>query len=203
MKKTYIIGIAGGTGSGKTTIANKIVKYLGKEVVFIQHDSYYRDLTHLTLKERQRVNYDHPDSLETELLLKHLRDLINKKTIKIPVYDFSQHNRSKETKICKPKNIIIIEGILVLFEEELRKLMDIKIFVETDADVRLGRRIKRDILERGRTLEFSLDQYLTKSKPMHEAFVEPSKKYADIIIPEGGENETAIDTLVHMIKRYK
>lgn len=199
--KPFIIGIAGGTGSGKTTVSKKIVKHFGSDIIYLQHDSYYRDHSDLSFEERQKINYDHPDSLETELLIKHIYTLQSGKSISVPVYDFTQHNRTKQTILIRPKKIIIVEGILVFADESLKKLMDLKIFIDTDADIRLGRRIVRDIHERGRTLEFSLHQYLTQSKPMHEAFVEPSKRYADLIIPEGGNNSVAIRTLIHTIEQ--
>lgn len=200
--KPFIVGIAGGTGSGKTTIANKLSNYFGKRAVCIAHDSYYRDQSKLSLEDRMKINYDHPASLETTLLIRHLKALIQGKTIKMPVYDFTQHNRSKEVLTIVPKPVIIIEGIHAFTDEQLRSFMDLKVFVDTDADIRLGRRIVRDIHERGRTLEFSLNQYLTMSKPMHEAFVEPSKKYADIIIPEGGNNITGISILTQFITQH-
>lgn len=200
--KPFIVGIAGGTGSGKTTIAHKLARYFGTKAVCIAHDSYYRDQSKLSLEDRKRTNYDHPGSLETTLLIRHIYALTRGKTIKIPVYDFTQHNRSQEVITVTPKQIIIIEGIHVFADEKLRGKMDLKIFVDTDADIRLGRRIVRDIKERGRTLEFSLNQYLTMSKPMHEAFVEPSKKYADIIIPEGGNNEIGISIITQFITKH-
>lgn len=200
--KPFVVGIAGGTGSGKTTIAHKLAKYFGNSAVCIAHDSYYRDQSKLTLEDRMKTNYDHPASLETTLLIRHIRALTHYKSIKMPVYDFTQHNRSKEVVVVTPKPIIIIEGIHVFSEEQLRNMMDLKIFVDTDADIRLGRRIVRDIQERGRTLEFSLNQYLTMSKPMHEAFVEPSKRYVDIIIPEGGNNEVGISIITQFITKH-
>lgn len=197
--KPFVVGIAGGTGSGKTTIAHKLAKHFGNRAVCIPHDSYYRDQSKLSLDDRMKINYDHPDSLETTLLIRHIRALVRGKSIQMPLYDFTQHNRSNKTLIVAPKSIIIIEGIHTFNDIKLREFMSLKVFVDTDADIRLGRRIVRDIQERGRTLEFSLHQYLTMSKPMHEAFVEPSKKYADIIIPEGGNNMTGISILTQFI----
>ena len=194
------VGIAGGTGSGKTTVAAKIASFFGKSCSTIPHDSYYRDRSELTFKQREQINYDHPDSLQTALLIEHLKKLKKGQKVQVPTYDFSAHNRSKKTVVQLPKKVILIEGILLFENEELRNLMDIKIFVDTDADIRLGRRIARDISERGRTLEFSLNQYLTMSRPMYLAFGEPSKKYADIILPHGGENRIGIDLVVSAIR---
>jgi uridine kinase len=197
--KSFVVGIAGGTGSGKTTIARMLAHHFGAKAVIVAHDSYYRDQSDLTLEERVKTNYDHPASLETTLLIAHLKKLMKGIAVNMPVYDFTQHNRSQETVKVKQKKILIIEGIHVFTEEKLRELMDLKIFVDTDADIRLGRRIVRDIRERGRTLEFSLNQYLTMSKPMHEAFVEPSKRFADIIIPEGGHNTLGVAMIIKAI----
>ena len=196
-----VIGIAGGTGSGKTTLARKLLHHFKENAVCVAHDSYYRDQSTLSLEERKRTNYDHPDALETPLLVRQLRQLMRNKSIHVPVYDFSQHTRGSATITVLPQKIIILEGILIFHEEALRRLMDLKIFVDTDADIRLGRRIVRDIQERGRTLEFSLHQYLTMSKPMHEAFVEPSKRFADVIIPEGGHNVLGLKVLVNTISQ--
>ena len=202
--KPIIIGIAGGTASGKTTVTQKIREHFNRNVIFIAHDNYYRDQSHLDLAERKKVNYDHPKALETELLTVHLKKLLAGKTIRMPQYDFTVSNRKKETILLEPKKVIIMEGILIFENEELRTLMDIKLFVDTDADIRLGRRITRDIRERGRTLDFSLNQYLTMSRPMHLAFVEPTKKYADIIIPEGGNNKIGVQMIIHSIEKlYK
>jgi uridine kinase len=202
-RKPLVIGIAGGTGSGKTTIANRIKEHFHNRAVFIAHDSYYIDLSSLSLEERGKVNFDHPNSLETNLLVRHIKELMTGKAVEIPIYDFTTHNRTEKTIHVAPKPIIIIEGILIFENEKLRNLFDIKFFVETDADIRLGRRITRDINQRGRTLEFSLHQYLTMSRPMHQIFVEPTKKYADIIIPEGGNNKVAISILIHAIERLR
>lgn len=202
-KRPLLIGIAGGTGSGKSTIANKIKKHFKNNVVYLAHDSYYIDLSHLSLKQRSKVNFDHPNALETTLLVKHLNKLLRGNSIKMPVYDFVTSNRTKKTIKISPKPIIIVEGIFIYENEILRNLFDIKIFVQTDDDIRLGRRIVRDIQDRGRTLEFSLNQYLTMSRPMHQIFVEPTKKYADIIIPEGGHNDVGINILIHAIEKLR
>jgi uridine kinase len=195
-----IIGLAGGSGSGKTTIAESIVESIGPEsVALIQHDAYYRDQTHLPLEERAKVNYDHPDSLETDLLVEHLRGLLAGKAIERPVYDFTVHNRASETVRVAPHPAVLVEGILVLYEPTLRDLMDLKVYVDTDADLRLARRWGRDIAERGRSFESVRDQYLLTVRPMHLQFVEPSKRYADIVIPEG-YNQGAVGTVISMIR---
>lgn len=195
-----IIGLAGGSGSGKTTIAQSIVEAIGPEsVALIQHDAYYRVQTHLPLEERAKVNYDHPDSLETDLLVEHLRSLLNGKAIDRPVYDFTVHDRAPETVRVEPCPAIVVEGILVLYESTLRELMDLKVYVDTDADLRLVRRWGRDITERGRSFDSVRDQYLDTVRPMHMQFVEPSKRYADIVIPEG-YNLGAVGTVISMIR---
>lgn len=195
-----MIGLAGGSGSGKTTIAQSIVEAVGPDdVVLIQHDAYYRDQTHLPLEERAKVNYDHPDSLETDLLVEHLRVLLAGRAIERPVYDFTVHNRAAETVEVEPHPVILVEGILVLTEPDLRDLMDLKIYVDTDADLRIARRWERDIKERGRTFDSVRDQYLHTVRPMHLQFVEPSKRYADIVIPEG-YNLGAVGTVISMIR---
>lgn len=195
-----IIGIAGGSGSGKTTIAESIVGSIGDDrVALIQHDAYYRDLTHLPLEERAKVNYDHPDSLETDLLVSHLKDLLAGNAIERPVYDFTVHNRSPDTVLVEPKPVVVVEGIVVLYEPTLRDLMDLKVYVDTDADLRIVRRLGRDINERGRTFESVRAQYLETVRPMHLQFVEPSKRYADIVIPEG-YNLGAVGTVISMIR---
>jgi len=202
MKQTPLfVGIAGGTGSGKTTVATKIVSFFNRHCSCIAHDSYYKDQSHMKMSEREKTNYDHPDSLETDLIIRQLRELKRGEKIKVPLYDFSHHNRSTEALLVKPNRIVIIEGILIFQNEELRNMMDIKLFIDTDADIRLGRRITRDIRERGRTLDFSLNQYLTMSRPMHLAFVEPTKKYADIILPHGGENVMGIELVINAIRQ--
>lgn len=198
-----IIGIAGGTGSGKSTVAKALEKELGSgSVAIISQDSYYADRSHLPFEERARQNYDHPDAFENSLLLEHLSQLRQGRPINVPVYDFSQHLRTKEVCHLTPKPVIVVEGILIFAEPELREAFDIKIFVDTDADTRVLRRIIRDINERGRSLESVCNQYLTTVKPMHEAFVEPSKRYADIIIPEGGHNRVALSLLISRVERY-
>lgn len=199
--KPLFVGIAGGTGSGKTTVATKIRSFFPQHCICIAHDSYYKDQSHLPLRRREEINYDHPDSLETQLLIEQVKSLKEGKQVKMPLYDFSQYARLNKTKTINPHKIIIVEGILLFLNEELRNMMDIKLFVDTDADIRLGRRITRDIQERGRTLDFSLNQYLTMSRPMHLAFVEPTKKYADIILPHGGENVLGIELVVNAIRQ--
>jgi len=197
MKNPIIIGIAGGTGSGKSTVTNEIYKSItDKNVAVIEQDSYYKDQSDLSFEERVKTNYDHPFAFDNQLLINHLRKLINWEPIKKPIYDFENHNRKKETILVEPKDIIILEGILILYDEQLRNLMDIKIFVDTDADVRVIRRINRDINYRGRTLESVINQYMNTVRPAHLQFVEPTKRYADIIIPEGGYNRVAIDIIV-------
>jgi uridine kinase len=199
--QSLIIGIAGGTGSGKTTVTAKILKSLdGERVVVIQHDSYYRDLAAYHGLAPGEINFDHPDSLETNLLVSHLQDLRDGNLIEQPIYNFTTHQRLKETRGVEPKEIIIVEGILIFVEKALRDLMDIKIFLDTDADERLIRRIRRDILERGRSVDSVMSQYMNTVKPMHLEFVEPSKHWADIIIPRGAENTVALDMVVTKIK---
>lgn len=199
--RPILIGIIGGTGSGKSTVARAIFESLPEQnIAIIQQDSYYKDQSHLTFEERVKTNYDHPFAFDSDLLKSQLNDLINNKSVEKPIYDFEIHNRKKETEIVYPKDIIILEGIMILDDAELRELLDIKIFVDTDADVRIIRRILRDIKERGRTLDSVIDQYLTTVRPAHLQFVEPNKKYADIIIPEGGYNQVAIDIMVAKIK---
>ena len=192
----FVIGIAGGTGSGKTTVANAIVKRVGEErIAFLSHDAYYRDFDDLPKDILAGKNFDHPDSLETDLLVRHLRALRQGLVVEMPVYDFRVHRRAPETRRVEPRKVILVDGILIYVEAELRKLFDVKIFVDTDSDVRLIRRIKRDIAERGRSLESVVAQYESTVRPMHLEFVEPSKRYADLIIPEGGENTVALEFL--------
>ena len=202
MNDILVIGIAGGTGSGKTTLMDNLVGRFGDDVTVLSHDNYYRRRDDMTMEERQKVNYDEPAALETDLMVKHLDKLRQGEAIECPVYDFTQHNRSDKTITVVPKRVIIVEGILIFEDEALRDLMDIRIFVDTDADVRLGRRILRDVEERGRTLQSVLDQYQTTVKPMHEMYVEPSKKYAHLVVPEGGRNYVALDMILTRIERH-
>lgn len=198
--KPIIIGVAGGTGSGKTTVSQEILRRVGAErIVFIQHDSYYRDRSHLSLEERARLNYDHPDSLESEFLVSHLQQLRAGQPVEIPVYDFTIHTRTDEARCVEPKWVILVEGILIFAEPALREMFDVKIWVDTDADVRFIRRLRRDITERGRTVESVIEQYEETVRPMHLEFAEPSKRYADVIIPEGGFNTVAMDMVVARI----
>ena len=202
MEKILVIGIAGGTGSGKTTLMKNLIARFGDVVTVLSHDNYYRRHDELTYEERSALNYDEPAAMETELMVRHLDALRHWQEIDCPVYDFSVHNRSDETIRVVPRKVIIVEGILIFADEALRDLMDIKIFVDTDADVRLCRRIKRDVNKRGRTLESVLTQYQTTVKPMHENYVEPSKKYADLVVPEGGKNFVALDMIMDRIQRH-
>jgi len=192
----FLIGIAGGTGSGKTTVANAIVARVGEErIAILSHDSYYRDFVDLPKDVLERRNFDHPDSLESELLVRHLKALKQGMVVETPIYDFRHHRRAAETRRVEPRKVILVDGILIYAEPELRKLFDVKIYVDTDADIRLIRRLKRDIAERGRTVESVVEQYESTVRPMHLEFVEPSKRYADLIVPEGGENTVALDFL--------
>lgn len=200
MVKPTIIGVAGGSASGKTTVVKHIIERVGQDnLVVIQHDSYYRDLSHLPFEERKKQNFDHPSSLETELLIRHLKALCEGYSVEMPLYDYARHTRKEETQTIYPHEVILIDGILIFVEPELRNLMDIKIFVDTDDDVRLLRRIRRDIIERERSLEEVLHQYELFVRPMHLEFVEPAKRYADIIIPYGGENEVALEMINALI----
>jgi len=199
--KPLVIGIAGGTGSGKTTVAHKLAASLPADrCVSIEHDAYYRDQSNASPEERAAVNYDHPQALESELLATHLRELRAGRAVDIPIYDFVTHNRSPETRRVEPTNVIIVEGILALVEQSVREQLDVKIFVDTDADIRVFRRIRRDIEKRGRTFESVRDQYYKTVRPMHLEFVGPSKRWADLIIPEGGENHVALDILVGRLR---
>jgi len=192
----FLIGLAGGTGSGKTTVANAIVKRVGQErIAILSHDSYYRDFVDLPKDILDRQNFDHPDSLESELLVRHLKALKQGMVVETPIYDFKVHRRAAESRRVEPRKVILVDGILIFAEQELRKLFDVKIYVDTDADIRLIRRLKRDIAERGRSVESVVTQYESTVRPMHMEFVEPSKRYADLIIPEGGENTVALDFL--------
>jgi uridine kinase len=196
MARGILIGIAGGSGSGKTLVAQTIFNELGSDkVVIVDQDSYYRDLSHLSVEERQKQNFDHPDAIDTDLLIEQLEDLLEGKQIEQPIYDFTTHTRRPETRRIGPHKIVVLEGILILDNARLRELMDIKVYVDTDADIRFIRRLKRDIEERGRTMASVIRQYEESVRPMHMQFVEPSKRYADIIIPEGGYNRVAIDLL--------
>jgi len=201
LDRPILIGITGGTGSGKSTVAQEIFCSLPeKNIVIIEQDSYYKDQSHLSYDDRTKINYDHPFAFDNDLLLTHLQTLLSGCPIEKPIYDFEVHNRKKETITIVPKDIIILEGILLLDDERIRNLLDIKIFVDTDSDVRIIRRIIRDIKERGRTLDSVIEQYLTTVRPAHMQFIEPSKRYADIIIPEGGYNKVAIDLMVTKVK---
>lgn len=200
-RRPIVVGVAGGTGSGKTTLVRNIVEAVGAaNIVVLQHDAYYRDRSDLRFEERARLNYDHPDALETELFVRHLEQLIAGQPADVPVYDFVTHTRQRETVRVEPCRIILVEGILVLAEPSLRALMDIKLYVDTDADVRFIRRLERDVRERGRSVDSIVQQYLGSVKPMHELFVEPSKRYADIIIPEGGYNSIALDMVIARLR---
>jgi len=201
MTQPLVIGVAGGTGSGKTTVVRRIMEALGDtDVTVLAHDRYYRDHPDLRLEDRGGLNYDHPNSLDTDLLVSHLRALREGRTAELPVYDFTRHMRTLETETARPGSAIIVEGILIFADRALRSLMDVKVFVDTDADVRFIRRLERDIAERGRTVPSVIEQYLSTVKPMHEEFVEPSKRHADLIIPEGGYNQVAVDMLLTLIR---
>ena len=196
-----VIAVAGGTASGKTTVANEILRRVGAEhIACIPHDAYYRDLSHLPPSERAKVNFDHPDSLETDLLIQHVKDLRAGRAVEIPVYDFTNHTRTQRTRRVEPARVILVEGILVFVEPELRELFDVKLYVDSDADERFIRRLRRDIEKRGRTVESVCRQYLGTVRPMHLEFVEPSKRYADVIIPGGGFNEVAIEMVAARVR---
>ena len=201
MEKPILIGITGGTGSGKSTIADALYSNFSKDrITMIQQDMYYKDQSHLSMEERVKTNYDHPMAFDNDLLVEHLQKLIKGEAIEKPRYDFTIHNRAKDTTTVEPREIIIVEGILILEDERIRDLLDIKVYVDTDADIRILRRLVRDIDERGRTVESVVDQYLKMVRPMHMEFTEPTKRYADIIIPEGGHNYVAIDILMAKIR---
>jgi uridine kinase len=196
-----VIGVAGGSGSGKTTVVRRIVDSLGDDQVSVlEHDRYYRDRNDLRLEERASLNYDHPDALETDLLVQHVEALKSGAAIEAPVYDFARHARTPNTHLIEPRRALIVEGILIFADAPLRKLMDIKVFVDTDDDTRVIRRLQRDVAERGRTMASVIEQYLSTVKPMHLEFVEPSKRYADIIVPVGGHNAVAVDLLLSLIR---
>ncbi|WP_303970057.1 uridine kinase [Sporosarcina ureae] len=200
-KKPVVIGITGGSGSGKTSVTKKIHEvFQGHSVVVIEQDDYYKDQSHLAFNERLQTNYDHPLAFDTDLLIQHIHQLINRQSIEKPTYDYTLHTRATEKVVVESQDVIILEGILVLEDERLRDLMDIKLFVDTDSDIRIIRRILRDIHDRGRTVDSVVEQYMTVVRPMHNQFIEPTKKYANIIIPEGGENAVAIDLMVTKIK---
>ncbi len=199
--KPFVIGIAGGTGSGKTTVTERVIETVGKDrVALVPMDNYYKDQSHLPFEERTRINYDHPAAFDTELLLEHLEALMNGVPIEMPLYSFTEHVRLLETTTVAPAPVVVIEGILALYDDRLRRLMDLKVFVDADPDVRLIRRLERDIRERGRTLESVIRQYLEFVRPMHLSFVEPTKRYADVIIPRGGHNQPALEMLVSRIR---
>ena len=202
MSDIIVIGIAGGTGSGKTTITRKIVQHFGGEVSVIYHDNYYKAHHNMSYTERTKLNYDHPDAFDTELLIEDLKKLRRGVAVQCPTYDYTVHDRSDRTVAVKPSKVIVVEGILIFQSIELCKLMDIKIYVDTDADVRILRRIVRDVRDRGRSLESVVNQYLTTVKPMHEQFVEPSKRKADIIIPEGGHNQVALEMVLERVRAH-
>jgi uridine kinase len=196
-----VIGIAGGSGSGKTTVAQQILQRVGpSQIAFLQHDSYYKELTGLPPTQRAELNFDHPNSLETELLIRHIESLRDGEPVEVPIYDFSTHSRTANTFTVQPRRVVLVEGILIFAEPELRKLFDVKIFVDTDSDLRFIRRLQRDITERGRTTESVIKQYQATVRPMHLEFVEPSKRYADVIIPEGGFNTAALDMVVARVE---
>ncbi len=200
-QRPIVIGIAGGSGSGKTTVARAILNEVGSHrIAFLQHDAYYRDLTDLPPAQRALINFDHPNSLESELLIEHINQLRNWEKIHIPIYDFTTHTRTNETIKVEPQKVIIVEGILIFVDPILREMFDVKLFVDTDPDIRFIRRLDRDLTERGRTTESVIKQYLSTVRPMHLEFVEPSKRYADVIIPEGGLNFVALDMVIARIE---
>ena len=202
MDEILVIGIAGGSGSGKTTLVKNLVETFGQQLTVVSHDNYYRRLDELTYEQRCLVNYDEPAAFENDLMARHLDCLRRGESVECPVYDFTVHNRSDETVVIEPKKVIVVEGILIFADEELRKRMDIRIFVDTDADIRLCRRIKRDVNKRARSLESVLLQYQQTVKPMHEKYVEPSKRYADLVVPEGGKNTVALDMITQRIQKH-
>ncbi len=200
-KNVIVIGVAGGTGSGKSTLVKRLQEaFAGDDVATLCHDYYYKAHPELTYEERTQLNYDHPQAFDTGMMVEHIRALKSNVPVERPVYSFVEHNRAAETVLVKPSKVIIVDGILIFENRELRELMDIKVFVDTDADIRLARRILRDVRERGRSMESVIGQYTSTVKPMHEEFVEPSKRYADVIIPEGGFNSVAVQMLIHNIR---
>jgi uridine kinase len=200
-KKGILIGVAGGTGSGKTSIAKAITKAFGKaEVALIEQDAYYKDLSHLSFEDRVRTNFDHPDSIDFALLKKHVKKLISGDSVSVPVYDFKTHSRTRQTHELESHHIVVLEGIFALYDSDVRAMMDIKIYVDTEDDIRLLRRLTRDLKERGRTLESVIEQYVSTVRPMHIQFVEPTKRHADLIVPEGGNNTVAVDLMRTKIK---
>lgn len=202
MSNIIVIGIAGGSGSGKTTLMKNLLARFQDDVTVLSHDNYYRPYEELTIEERRKVNYDHPDAFDTEMMIEHLRCLKDGQAIECPVYDYTTYSRTNETTRLEPSKVILVEGILIFENKTLCSLMDIKIFVDTDADVRLIRRIRRDVAKRGRSLESVLNQYLATVKPMHEQFVEPSKKNADLVVLEGGKNLVALEMIIDRIQRH-
>lgn len=202
MGNVLVIGIAGGSGSGKTTLTNQIVARFSDEVTVVTHDNYYKAHDDMTYEERSRLNYDHPNAFDTELMIEHLKQLKEGKSVECPIYDYTIHNRSKNTLTIAPAKVIIVEGILIFENKELCDQMDIRIFVDTDDDLRIIRRIRRDVMERARSLDSVINQYLDTVKPMHEQFVEPSKKNASIIVPEGGRNEVALNMILNQVRSH-
>lgn len=202
MGEILVIGIAGGSGSGKTTLTNQIAAQFPEDITVITHDNYYKQHDDMTYEERTRLNYDHPNAFDTELMIEHIRQLKSGHAVECPIYDYTIHNRSKNTLTIEPSKVIIIEGILIFENTELCEQMDIKIFVDTDADLRIIRRIRRDVMERARSLDSVINQYLDTVKPMHEQFVEPSKKNASIIVPEGGHNQVAMEMIMNQIRSH-
>ena len=199
--RPVVLGVAGGSGSGKSTVVREVCRILGEGVASVlHHDAYYRDQSSLTLEERAEVNFDHPDSLETELMVAHVHSLTRGETVEVPTYDFATHTRSADVEIVRPTPVVVLDGILVLADSRLREAMDLKVYVDTESDIRLLRRIKRDVMKRGRTVESVIAQYQATVRPMHMEFVEPSKRYADMVVPEGGYNRVAVDLVVNRIR---
>jgi uridine kinase len=199
--RPIVFGVAGGTASGKTTVARAILEAVGaSQIAYLPHDAYYKDMSHLSLEERAQLNFDHPNSLESKLMVKHIKGLLGGKDVHVPVYDFTTHRRTEETILVEPSPIILVDGILIFTKRRLRELMDIKVYVDTDPDVRFIRRLQRDIQERGRSLDSVVSQYMDTVRPMHLKFVEPSKRYADVIIPNGGLNRVAMEMVVSRLR---